>query len=241
MNLGLDGRRALVCGASSGLGFAIAEALRDEGCAVVINGRDRGKLVEAGTRGRMHAVAGDVTTDAERIGREAGDLDIPVCNAGGPPAGRFDQHDPAHWQQALELNLLSTMRLVHAALPGMRSRGWGRIICLTSVAALQAEPRLMLSTIARAGVHGFAKSLADEVAAEGVTVNCLAPGFIGTARLSELFDEAGMARLRERIPARRVGDPSEIGAAVAFLASEKAGYITGTVLRVDGGVVRSIS
>ena len=240
MDLGIRGKRALVCGASSGLGFAIAEALRDEGCAVVINGRDERKLADAGTRGRVDTVAGDVSTDAERIVREAGDVDILVCNAGGPPAGRFDQHDPANWQKALELNLLSTMRLVHAALPSMRARGWGRIICLTSVAALQAEPRLMLSTIARAGVHGFAKSLADEVAAEGVTVNCLAPGFIGTDRLGELFDETGMAHLRENIPTKRIGNPAEIGAAAAFLASDKAGYITGTVVRVDGGFVRSI-
>lgn len=241
MDLGLQGRRALVCGGSSGLGFAVAVALRDEGCAVVINGRDKNKLVDAGTRGRVDTLAGDVSTEPERIVREAGDIDILFCNAGGPPPGRFDQHTPEAFQQALELNLLSTMRLAAAALPGMRKRRWGRIICLTSLAGLQPAENLLLSTTARAGVHGFAKALSDEVAAEGITVNCIAPGFIGTERLTELFDEAAQVGLADRIPARRIGDPAEVGAAAAFLASEQAAYITGSILRVDGGVVRSIS
>jgi 3-oxoacyl-[acyl-carrier protein] reductase len=188
----------------------------------------------------VDAIVGDVTTDAERIVREAGDLDILICNAGGPPPGRFDQHDPSVWQKALELNLLSTMRVVHAALPGMRRRRWGRIVCLTSIAALQAEPNLILSTTARAGVHGFAKALSDEVAAEGVTVNCVAPGFIATDRLKELFSEEKRASLADQIPMRRIGEPAELAAAVVFLVSEPARYITGTVIRVDGGFVRSL-
>ena len=117
----------------------------------------------------------------------------------------------------------------------MRGRGWGRIICLTSLAALQPAPNLILSTTARAGVHGFAKALSDEVAAEGVTINCVAPGFIGTERLSELFDDDKRAELGRQIPAGRIGEPAEVAAAVAFLASEPARYITGSVVRVDGG------
>ncbi|MEX0691412.1 MAG: SDR family oxidoreductase [Gemmatimonadales bacterium] len=240
MDLGLTGRRALVCGASSGLGLAIAEALLAEGASVAANGRDRKRLDGAWTRGRVDAIVGDVTTDAERIVREAGDVDILIANAGGPPAGRFDQHDPSVWYKAIELNLLSTMRLVHAALPGMRQRKWGRIVCLTSIAALQAEPHLILSTTARAGVHGFAKALSDEVAAEGVTVNCVAPGFIATDRLKELFSDEKRASLAGQIPMRRIGEPAELAAAVAFLVSEPARYITGTVVRVDGGFVRSL-
>jgi 3-oxoacyl-[acyl-carrier protein] reductase len=241
MDLGLADRTALVCGGSSGIGYAVAQALRAEGSAVILNARNAERLAAAATRLGARTARGDVATEAEAIVEAAGAVDILVCNAGGPPAGAFARHDSDTWRQALELNLLSTIRLARAALPPMRAQRWGRIVCLTSLAALQPEPNLILSTTARAGVHGFAKALSDEVAAEGVTVNCVAPGFIGTERLHALFDADARAGLAERIPARRIGAPDEVAAAVCFLVSEPARYITGTVVRVDGGAVRSIS
>ncbi len=254
MDLGLAGRAALVCGSSSGLGYAIAGQLVAEGCAVAVNGRTEARVREAAARIGGTPVPGDVVQDAAGVVRRAeaalGGVDILICNAGGPPPGPFDQHEPNTFEQALRLNLLSTVELCRAALPGMRERRFGRIVCLTSVAAIQAESGLMLSSMARAGVLGFAKQLADEVAAEGVTVNSVCPGYIGTERLDEIFEararreggtpEEARASIEQRIPVGRVGAPDELAAAVAFLASEPARYITGAVLRVDGGYVRSI-
>ncbi len=262
MDLHLTGRVALVCGSSSGLGLSIAGALAGEGCRVALNGRDPGRLEEALTGVRavatqpVAAFAADVSqpdqvTDlVERVRSELGAPDILVANAGGPPATTFAEADLTLWQQAVDLNLLSTITLCRATVPGMRERGWGRVICLTSVSAKQPIPNLILSSTARAGVLGFAKSLASEVAAEGVTVNVICPGYMRTDRVEELFESLASRRgttsdeivagLVQEIPAGRIGEPEELAAAVAFLASNRAGYITGVALQVDGGYVRSI-
>jgi 3-oxoacyl-[acyl-carrier protein] reductase len=261
VELQLRGRVALVCGGSSGLGSAVAEGLLTEGVRVAINGRDATKLDAAVARlgGGQRGVSGipaDVSRAeecaalVERVHTEAGGPDIVLCNAGGPPAGAFETHDAQAWQRALEISLLSTIHLARAALPHMRARRWGRILCLTSVAARQPAQSLILSTTARAGVLGFAKALADEVAAEGITVNVLCPGYFATERLRNLAQarataqgttaDAVLTEMAQAPPIRRIGTPAEFAAAAVFLASEPARYITGTVLSIDGGLTRSI-
>ena len=262
MDLGLSQRTALICGSSSGLGFATAAALAAEGCRVALNGRDKGRLDHARTqlaadhpdlvRGFQADVS--VPAEADRLVSQAqdafGGLDILVCNAAGPPAAPFSELPPGTWRQALELNLLSAMHLSRAVLPRMESQRWGRIICITSIAAKQPLGGLILSTTARAGVLGFTKSLADEVATHGITVNAVCPGFMRTRRLEDLADQraaqSGGTRQEELdemvrgVPSKRIGEPAELAAAIAFLASEQAGYITGVALQVDGGFLRSI-
>ena len=261
MDLQLQGRVALVCGGSSGLGYAVAEGLLAEGARVVINGRDARRLQQAvaqlgGKTRTVSGIAADLSHAAEcealvtRVHAESGGPDIVLCNAGGPPPGAFETHGPEAWQRALELSLLSTIHLARAAVPHMRARRWGRILCLASVAARQPSQSLILSTTARAGVLGFAKALSDEVAAEGITVNVLCPGYFATERLRQLAQARGAAQgkspdvilseMGRTLPIGRIGTPAEFAATVIFLASEPARYITGTVLSVDGGLTRAI-
>jgi 3-oxoacyl-[acyl-carrier protein] reductase len=261
VDLQLQGRVALVCGGSSGLGYAVAEGLVAEGARVVINGRDAGRLQQAvahlgGTARTVSGITADLSRAEEcealvtRVHAESGGPDIVLCNAGGPPAGAFETHGVEVWQRALELSLLSTIHLARAAVPHMRARRWGRILCLASVAARQPAQSLILSTTARAGVLGFAKALSDEVAAEGITVNVLCPGYFATERLRQLAQARGAAQgkspeailseMGQTLPIRRIGTPAEFAAAVIFLASEPARYITGTVLSIDGGLTRAI-
>jgi 3-oxoacyl-[acyl-carrier protein] reductase len=251
-----------VCGSTRGLGRAVALVLRREGARVAINGRHPDDVVAAATALESETgqavvpLVADVSDPAQaedlvaRATRELGRLDILFANASGPPTAPFRDQPAEAWRHAIETNLLSTMHLTKAAIPIMRRSQWGRIICLASVAAKQPLPGLILSTTARAGVLGFAKALADEVAADGITVNVVCPGFIVTERIAEL---ARMRAEREQraaddvmrdmvsgIPLGRMGQPHELAAAVAFLASEQATYITGAVLQVDGGFTRSI-
>jgi 3-oxoacyl-[acyl-carrier protein] reductase len=262
MDLGLAGRVALVCGSTKGLGRAVAKALVQEGARVAINGRHEDSLKHAARalsseadQAVMPFVAdvGDAAQAGalvERVHHEMGRLDVLFCNASGPPAAPFT-HQPAEaFQRAVELNLLSAVHLARAAVPIMRKVQWGRIICLASVAAKQPLPGLILSTTARAGLLGFAKALADEVAPDGITVNVVCPGYIATERIAELAETRAKREQRASqdvqremvadIPLGRMGRTDEFAAAVTFLASERASYITGAVLQVDGGFTRSI-
>lgn len=260
MDLGLSNRVALICGGSSGLGYAVAARFLAEGAQVALNARTPARLDTAvstlAALGSVQAFAADISVPPEaaalvrRVRERMGGPDILFCNAGGPPAGRFESHPPEAWQRALDTNLLATIHLCRAAVPLMRQGRWGRILCLTSVAAKQPTDALILSTTARAGVLGFAKSLADEVARDGITVNVLCPGYFATERLRELAETRGrsagrsageiLAEMGQMVPLGRIGAPEELAAAAVFLASEPARYITGTALSVDGGATRAI-
>ncbi|NNG15502.1 MAG: SDR family oxidoreductase, partial [Gemmatimonadales bacterium] len=239
-----------------------AKVFAAEGLRVALNGRDADRLESAvadlalaGTPAAASFVA-DVSQPEQagdlvrRAQQELGSLDILVCNAGGPPPGSAVELSEDAWLDALQLNLLSTVHLCRAAAGSMIDRGWGRLLCLASVAAKQPVTGLILSTTARAGVLGFAKSLADEVAHAGVTVNVLCPGYIATERLLALADERARAESQSRddvlaamastIPIGRIGQPEELAWVAAFLVSERARYVTGTALSVDGGLARTI-
>ena len=262
MDLGLKGRVALVAAASRGLGRAIAAALAAEGAQVGICARGPEPLerareeIASSTGAEIHAVTADVSTRegiaavTREVTRRFGRVDILVGNAGGPPAGLFGAHDWEAWQRAVDLTLRSAVELTRAVLPGMRERRWGRVIHVTSLTVKQPIDGLMLSTSIRAAVTGFARTLATEVAAEGVTVNTILPGFMNTERIVELNQATaareGVAvetverRTLEQIPARRIGEPRELAALAAFLASDRAAYITGQSIAVDGGWIRAL-
>ncbi|NIR43329.1 MAG: SDR family oxidoreductase [Gemmatimonadetes bacterium] len=262
MDLGIESRVAAVGGASMGLGKAIAWALAREGARVAICARGADRLERAATA--INRASGrevfpypvDLATPtgpAEFVDstvKNFGKLDILVTNAGGPPATISSKTPPEAWEEALQLNLLSTVRLAQAALPYMRRGSWGRIICVTSVSVKSPLPGMALSNTARPGVVGYAKTIAEEFAQNGITVNVVCPGYMATDRVSELMahraEEAGTSvekvsgDLVANIPAGRMGDPKELGDLVAFLASERAAYITGTTLQIDGGFVRGL-
>lgn len=237
MDLGITGRRAAVSGASRGLGLATAEALAAEGVRVAICGRDRATVEAAAAPGGLVPLVADVSTADGAIEFVAaaqaalGGLDILVPNAGGPPPGTFaDVIDLDAYVRAFELNCLSTIAMCRQAVPDMQAQGWGRVVAITSIAARQPIPYLILSNTARAGVTGFLKTLAREVAADGVTVNSLQPGIHDTERIRSLG--GGQP---DEIPAKRLGLPHEFGAIAAFLCSEAAGFLTGAAIPVDGG------
>ncbi len=257
MNLALEGRRALVTGASRGLGRAIALALAQEGVQVVAVARDLERLQELAAshppgRGAISVRTCDLN-DAAAIASLAEPLagaDILVINTGGPPPGPVADTADATWTAQFEAMFLSAVRLARHALPGMRARGFGRIITVVSSGVIQPIENLGISNALRAAVVGWAKTLAAEVASAGITVNCVAPGRIATDRLAEL-DRGKAARegatvedvqrsSRAGIPAGRYGDPAEFAAVVAFIASARASYMTGGIVRVDGGLIRSV-
>lgn len=245
MDLGISGRRAAVAAASSGLGFACARALAAEGVRLALCGR-RPDRVEAAAAALQAAGAEAVglvadVSDAEgagafvdRAAEALGGLDILVTNAGGPPPGTFASTDVAAYPPALELNLLSTVAMCKAAVPAMAERGWGRVVAITSMTVRQPSPTLILSNTARAGATAFLKTLATEVAPQGVTVNSVQPGLHATDRLTDLYG-GDLSAAAATVPARRIGDPDDFGAAVAFLCSEPARFITGAALSIDGG------
>ncbi len=262
MDLGIKGKVAIVAASSKGLGKAVAMGLAEEGVKVTICARGEETLKEAAreiesrTGAEILAICADVTQlkDIKNLVSETvkkhGNVDILVNNAGGPPLGIFPNFSEEDWKKAVELNLMSTINLTREAIPYMQRQKWGRIINITSVAVKQPIEGLILSNTVRAGVVGLAKTLSNELAADNITVNNICPGRILTDRIRSLAQgrakqqgkspEEIMISWENDIPMRRLGKPEELANLVVFLASERAAYITGTTVQVDGGVVKSL-
>ena len=257
MELAINGKIALVTAASRGLGRGCARGLAAEGCRVAICSRDEGQArraaeeIAAQTGAEVLGFAADVSRREEieklleGVRRSLGDPEILVTNAGGPPPGNFASTPIEDYQKALDLNLMSAVHLIHGVVPAMKAKGWGRIIAITSIAVKQPIVSLLLSNMARAGLTGFLKTVATELAPFGITVNALLPGTHKTSRIDQLVQDraaregkteaAVAAEMVAAIPAKTMGDPSDFGAAAAFLASQQAKFITGHSLLVDGG------
>ena len=258
MDLGLSNKVALVSAASKGLGKAIATELSQEGALVAICARGEERLmqtkeeIEKKTGNKVFAQVADITlyedikSFVKNVRKELGPIDILVTNAGGPPAGEFFDFDDKAWENAFNLNLMSVIRLIREVVPDMMDKKWGRIINMSSISVKQPIANLILSNVIRAGVIGLTKSLSNELAKYNILVNSVAPGYIMTERVENLVRatsekegisrEDVLARLTASTPLKRVGQPLEIGAVVAFLASERASYITGQTILVDGGM-----
>jgi 3-oxoacyl-[acyl-carrier protein] reductase len=261
VNLGLRGRVALVCGASRGLGRAIAEELAAEGAALALCARTSEPLARAAAdiHERFDVPAYPIAADLaepiqagrvveETVGRYER-LDVLIANTGGPTPGSFESLRPADWDHAVALLLGSVVALTARALPAMRRARWGRILAVTSIAAKQPVDNLMLSNTLRPAVSGFAHALAREVASDGITVNTILPGYTRTGRLAELEAAAPgrerdasrpLQRIEAEIPLGRLAEPKELAALAAFLVSERASYITGAAFAVDGGWLRGL-
>jgi 3-oxoacyl-[acyl-carrier protein] reductase len=244
VDLGLKDKRALVTGASRGLGKAIAAALSTEGAKVAICARDVARLEATAKEIGATGFTADLSQNgaADSVLRQAteklGGIDILVVNTGGPPAGSFAAISDDAWRAAFAGLWMSAVDLMRGALPGMRQRRWGRIMIVTSISAKEPLPNLMISNALRPGLHGLVNALSREVAADGVTVNAIMPGYTLTERIRELgVDEKQAAT---QIPAGRMGRPEEFAALAAFLASEQAGYICGQAIACDGGFLRAI-
>ncbi len=262
MELGLKGKVALVAAASRGLGKAVAEELANEGVSLVLCAREPVTLAKTCREIRQKndvsvlGITADLskTEDIERLFQSAitafGQIDILVTNVGGPPAGTFENLSRESWEMATSLLLTSVLDLTRLVLPQMKSRRWGRILNITSIAAKQPVENLILSNSLRAAVTGFAKTLADEVAPFEITVNNILPGYTRTERVVQLAQTIAQtegitaaeaqARWEAEIPMKRLGDPHEFAALAAFLVSERASYITGSSIAVDGGWIRSL-
>jgi len=260
MDLSLSGKVALVGGASQGIGYAIAHLLASEGATVAMVARKEEPLNEACARitaetgAKTFAIAADIRkgTDCERIiSQTLGEfkrIDMLINNDGAPPLGELESFDDVAWQKAIEQNLMSVVRLCRGALPSMQQQGWGRIVNITALSAIQPIARFGLSVATWAGVLGYAKTLSLEIAAQGVTINTICPGRIATGRLATVFgngtpgqlEQEQMAQITKLIPMGRVGEPNEIAGLVAFLCSPWGAYMTGTVQHVDGGRLGSL-
>jgi 3-oxoacyl-[acyl-carrier protein] reductase len=248
MDLGISGRRALVTGASSGLGLSTARALAADGVHVVIAARSREKLDHALTTfpvgSVVHAVVADVSDLAQvdaviaRANELVGGIDILVANAGGPPPGNFASTPVESYDAALRLNLVSTVAMCKAVVPAMQERRWGRVLAITSSSVREPIDRLILSNTARAGLTGFLKTLAREVAGDGITVNSLQPGLHATDRLSSLYGD--LDAIARTVPAGKLGDPDDFGHVAAFVCSEHAKFVTGVAIPLDGGALHGL-
>ena len=244
MNLALDGRTALVMGGSSGLGLAIAQALSREGVKVMVSARESERLTDAAAAVNGIAIPADfaqrgavsslVAAALQLLGR----VDILVVNSGGPPATTFENTAEAVWREYHEMLWMSAVDSIRVALPAMRLNGWGRILLISSISAREPLPRLVVSSALRAGLHGLVNALNKEVAAAGITVNAVMPGYILTERLAEVSSDRDA--ITAKIPAGRIGAPEELASLVAFLASENAAYVTGQAIACDGGLLNSI-
>lgn len=262
MDLGLQGKAAIVCGSAQGIGFAIARELAQEGALVTITSRKAEKLEAAAKRLKdmtgadVLVIPGDWTkaADNERVVSETvakrGRLDVLVNNDGAPPLGDLMSFDDAAWQKALERNFLSAVRMTRLCVPHMQKHKWGRIINITATSAKSPLPQYGLSVATWSGLFGFAKTLSLEIAGDGITVNTILPGRIDTERLEIVLRfeaersgrdlEEMIAEDVKRIPVGHAGEPEDIGALAAFLCSTRAGYITGTTIQADGGTIRSL-
>lgn len=262
MDLGLKGKVALVAASSKGLGLAVAEELATEGASLIMNARGEADLTKASesivTRfgSEVLAVPGDLSDSAEiKKIVDAGlerfrKIDILITNSGGPPAGRFEDLTADQWNEAVRLLLTGVTEMTRLVLPGMKERKWGRILNVTSIAAKQPVANLILSNSLRAGVTGFSKTLAAEVGEFGITVNTILPGYTATERVEELAEHIAnkegiestdvRKRWEAEIPLGRLAEPREFAAMAAFLVSERASYVTGSSIAVDGGWIRSL-
>jgi len=260
MDLSLTGKIALVGGASQGIGYAIAHLLASEGASVAMVARKEEPLNEACARitaetgAKTFAIPADIRkgADCEKIISQTLSkfkrVDILINNDGAPPLGDLESFDDVAWQKAIEQNLMSVVRLCRGALPSMQQQGWGRIVNITALSAIQPIARFGLSVATWAGVLGYAKTLSLEIAAQGVTINTICPGRIATGRLATVFgngtpgqlEQEQMAQITKLIPMGRVGEPNEIAGLVAFLCSPWGAYMTGTVQHVDGGRLGSL-
>jgi 3-oxoacyl-[acyl-carrier protein] reductase len=260
MDLQLKNKTALVTGASRGLGYATALVLAKEGCRVAVNSRDEAKISAAAkkiageTGTQAIGLAGDVSDPdvpeciiSETV-RALGGLDILICNAGGPPAGSFESFDEAAWQKAIDLSLMSHVRLIKAALPHLKQSKFASVLTVTSYSVKQPIPNLVLSNSIRAATVGLTKSLALELGAAGIRFNSILPGWTETERVTELMSfrakqngttvDAEIARQSKDSPLGRMGQPEEFANAAVFLVSPAASYITGVMLTVDGGMYK---
>jgi 3-oxoacyl-[acyl-carrier protein] reductase len=245
--MGLKGKRAAVAAASTGLGFASAKALVGEGAMVAICGRDQDRINDAADRIGAGCIplVHDVSTAAggaefvRAAAQVLGGVDILVANGGGPPPGNYAATPFERYGPAIEQSLLSIVAMCQEATPGMQSRGWGRIVAITSLAVRQPMAELILSNTARAGVTGFLKTVAREVAGQGITVNTVQPGLHATDRVTQMYgtdvDPKALG-----VPAGRLGDPADFGAIVTFLCSDHAKFVTGLQLHVDGGAYAAL-
>ena len=253
MELGLENKVAFVAASSQGLGKAVAVELAKEGSKVIINGRNKEALestrleIEKISRTEVMAIAGDLSNDDEREYlvtnslQAYGHIDILITNTGGPPPGKFEDLKKEDWDKTYKSLLLSTVGLISGFLPGMKKNQWGRIIAITSQAVKQPVNNLILSNSVRASVAGLVKSLSNELGAYNITVNNVMPGYTETERLKKLLEtNSSFATAKNEIPLGRFGTPEEFAAAVTFLASERASYITGVSLAVDGGWIKNI-
>lgn len=248
MNLGIEGKVALVLGASKGIGLGVATALAREGARVAISSRSEAALADAAAKvaGETAVFAAD-TDDLHRmaslpseVAAELGPIEILVANTGGPPPGGALEHSREEWESAYRSLVLAPRALVEAVVPGMREGGWGRIVNVASSSVREPIPGLALSNVHRMATVGLFKTLATELAGDGITVNTVATGQFATDRLAAMFGslEGAEENARERVPAGRLGTPEEYGDLVAFIASDRAAYLTGTVIPLDGGLLR---
>ena len=262
MDLGLNGKRALVLASSGGLGLGIATALCREGAHVLLSGRSADKLEAAAAEvtnagpGRADFEVVDLTDPASAASlyaaasRKLGGVDIVINNTGGPPPGGIEAQETETWRRQFDTMVVRLIEVTNLCLPGMRERGWGRVLTVGSSGVIQPIPNLSISNTIRSALVGWNKSLSNEVAKDGITVNILAPGRVATARTRQL-DEAAASRQgrsveevqaasEATIPAGRYGRVEEFGAVAAFLVSEPASYVTGSTVRCDGGSIRSV-
>lgn len=257
MNLKIEGKIALVTASTRGLGRGCAEALASEGCRVVVCSRNEALAIKAAheisarSGAEVMGFAADMArkADIDSLVRQVNDAlgtpDILITNAGGPPPGTFESTLLADYQKALDLNLMSAVHLIHQVYPSMKSKGWGRIIAITSISVKQPIGNLLLSNMARSGLTGFLKTIATELAPYGITVNALLPGTHKTSRIDQLLQDRATRENKSEeevyqemvaaVPCRAIGDPADFGAAAAFLAGQQARYITGHNLLIDGG------